>query len=62
MDREGALPRLSLAHAVALRLHAADADDQTIAIALGIDAAGVPALIRVAEAKLRVEQDRDAAD
>jgi hypothetical protein len=60
MDRDQALAELPMAHAVALRLRAAGADDQTIATALGIDAAGVPALLEVAEAKMSAELARDA--
>jgi len=48
-----------VAHAVALRLRAVGADDLAIAAALGIDAAGVPALLEVAEAKLSAELARD---
>jgi DNA-directed RNA polymerase specialized sigma24 family protein len=59
VDRERALAELPVAYAVALRLRAAGADDQTIAAALGIDPAGVPALLEVAEAKLSAEMARD---
>ena len=59
MDRDRALAELPVAYAVALRLRAAGADDQAIAAALGIDAAGVPALLEVAEAKLSAELARD---
>jgi len=59
MDRDRALAELPLAYAVALRLRAAGADDQDIATALGIDPAGVPALLEVAEAKLSAELARD---
>jgi hypothetical protein len=58
VDRDRALGELPLAHAVALRLQAAGADEQTIAAALGIDPAGVPALLAVAEAKLAAELAR----
>ncbi len=44
MDRDRALAELPVAHAVALRLRAAGADEGAIAAGLGIDAAGVPAL------------------
>ena len=47
-----------MAHAVALRLQAAGAGEQMIAAALGIDPAGVPALLLVAEAKLAAELAR----
>ena len=59
MDRDRALAELPVAHAVALRLAAAGADEQAIAAALGIDVAGVPALLKVAEAKLSAELARD---
>ena len=59
MDRVRALAELPVAHAVALRLRAAGADDRAIAAALGIDPAGVPALLEVAEAKLAAAQARD---
>jgi hypothetical protein len=59
VDRDRALAELTVAHAVALRLRAAGADDEAIAAALGIDVAGVPALLEVAEAKLRAELARD---
>jgi DNA-directed RNA polymerase specialized sigma24 family protein len=60
MDRDHALAELPVAYAVALRLRAVGADDQAIADALGIDPAGVPALLEVAEAKLSAELARDA--
>jgi DNA-directed RNA polymerase specialized sigma24 family protein len=59
VDRDRALAELPVAYAVALRLRAAGADDQAIAAALGIDLAGVPALLEVAEAKLSAELARD---
>jgi DNA-directed RNA polymerase specialized sigma24 family protein len=59
MDRDRALAELPVAYAVALRLRAAGADNQAIADALGIDPAGVPALLEVAEAKLSAELARD---
>ena len=58
MDRDRALAELPVAHAVALRLRAAGADEGVIAAALGIDPAGVPALLEVAEAKLAAELSR----
>ena len=59
VDRDRALAELPFAHAVALRLQAAGADQQTIADALGIDPAGVPTLLQVARAKLAAELARD---
>ena len=59
MDRDRALAELPAAHAVAPRLRAAGADEGAIAAALGIDPAGVPALLEVAEAKLAAEPSRD---
>ena len=59
MDRDRALAELPVAHAVALRLRTAGADDGAIAAALGIDPAGVPALLEVAEAKLSAELARN---
>jgi hypothetical protein len=58
VDRDRALAELPVAHAVALRLRAAGADEGVIAAALGIDPAGVPALLEVAEAKLAAELSR----
>lgn len=54
MDLEQALAELSTAHSVALRLHAAGAEDQLIAAALAIPLEGVRTLLEVAEAKLAV--------
>jgi hypothetical protein len=51
MDREEQLRRLPLAYAVALRLHAAGADDPLIATALGIETEGVGPLLELARAK-----------
>jgi hypothetical protein len=59
MNRERAIGELPLPHAVALRLRDANADDETIAHALGIDPQGIPALLRIAEAKLSAELHRD---
>ena len=59
MDRDRALAELPVAYAVALRLREGGADDEAIAAALGIDAAGVPALLEVAQAKLSAELARD---
>lgn len=59
VDRDRALGELPVAHAVALRLRAAGAGEQTIAAALGIDPAGVAVLLEVAEAKLAAELARD---
>lgn len=52
MDREAALLELATAHAVALRLRAAGAEDAAVAQALGIPVTSVPGLVRIAEAKL----------
>ena len=52
MDHETALLDLPTAHAVALRLHAAGAADEAVALALGIPVASVAGLLRIAEAKL----------
>lgn len=60
MDREHAIGELPLSHAVALRLRDAAADDKTIAKALGIDPEGIPALLRIAEAKLSAQLARGA--
>jgi len=51
MDRPEQLRHLPLAHAVALRLHDAGADDAEIAAALGIDPECVGPLLEVARAK-----------
>lgn len=53
MDRRAALAELSHAHAVALRLRAAGAEDGVIAVALGIAEEAVEPLVDLAEAKLR---------
>ena len=53
MDRRTALAELPDAHAVALRLRAAGAEDGVIAVALGIAVEAVGPLIDLAEAKLR---------
>jgi DNA-directed RNA polymerase specialized sigma24 family protein len=52
MDHETALLDLPTAHTVALRLHAAGAADEAVALALGIPVASVAGLLRIAEAKL----------
>ncbi|HEX3622107.1 MAG TPA: hypothetical protein VHT97_07315 [Acidimicrobiales bacterium] len=59
MDRERALLQLATAHAVALRLHAAGAEDEAVAQALGIPVTSVAAILRIAEAKLALLLDRD---
>jgi DNA-directed RNA polymerase specialized sigma24 family protein len=51
VDRASAIARLPEAYAAAIHLHDVGSDDQ-IADRLGIDPAGVPALLRLAEAKL----------
>lgn len=53
------MAELPLSHAVALRLRDAAADDETIARALAIEREGVPALLRIAEAKLSAELARE---
>jgi hypothetical protein len=60
VDREQAISELHLSHAVALRLRDAEADDKTIARALGIDPEGIPGLLRIAEAKLSARLARAA--
>jgi DNA-directed RNA polymerase specialized sigma24 family protein len=62
MDRENALLQLATAHAVALRLHAAGAEHEAVAQALGIPVASVPALLRIAEAKLAALLEEDDTD
>lgn len=62
MDRKQAIAELPFAHAVALRLRDAAADDDTIAKALGIEPEGVPGLLRIADAKLSTELVRDRGD
>lgn len=59
MDREAALLQLATAHAVALRLQAAGAEDEAVAQALGIPVTSVAAILRIAEAKLAALLDRD---
>jgi hypothetical protein len=51
MDRAEQLRHLPLAHAVALRMHDAGADDTLIAVALGIELASVGPLLALASAK-----------
>lgn len=50
---DDALRQLPLAHAVALRLRAAGADEALIATALGVDVAAIEPILAVAEEKLR---------
>jgi DNA-directed RNA polymerase specialized sigma24 family protein len=52
MDRATAMSRLPEPYAAALRLHDMG-DDDRIAERLGIEPAGVPALLRLATAKLK---------
>lgn len=59
MDRETALLQLATAHAVALRLHAAGAEDTAVAQALAIPVTSVTAILRIAEAKLAALLDQD---
>jgi len=59
MDRETALVQLATAHAVALRLHAAGAEDNAVAQALDIPVTSVAAILRIAEAKLAALLDQD---
>jgi hypothetical protein len=51
MKHEQALRHLPLAHAVALRMHEAGADEALIAAALGIEPEAVGPLLEVARAK-----------
>ncbi|CAN5482935.1 hypothetical protein BH20ACT2_BH20ACT2_03770 [soil metagenome] len=51
-DGRETLSQLPVGHAVALRLEAAGEDEGVIACALGIDPAGVAALLELAHAKL----------
>jgi hypothetical protein len=53
ITRDSLLRRLPLAHAVAVRLREAGADDQLIATALDIEPEGVEPLLAIAAAKLR---------
>ena len=53
ITRDSLLRRLPLAHAVAVRLREADADDELIATALDIEPEGVEPLLAIASAKLR---------
>jgi hypothetical protein len=62
VDREHAIAELHLSYAVALRLRDVDADDETIARALGIEPEGIAALLRIAEAKLSARLARGAED
>jgi DNA-directed RNA polymerase specialized sigma24 family protein len=59
MNRATAISRLPEPYAAAMRLHDQGFDDR-IAARLGIDPAGVPALLRLAEAKLQRLLDPDA--
>jgi DNA-directed RNA polymerase specialized sigma24 family protein len=52
MDRTEAIELLPPAYAVALRLADAGASDDLIAAGAGVDPTSVPALIRLARAKL----------
>ena len=52
MDRSQALRELPTLHAVALRLRDNGFDDGVIAAALDVEHVQVPALLRIAEAKL----------
>lgn len=52
MDRSHALGELPTTHAVALRLRDNGFDDQVIAAVLDVEVVQVPALLRIAEAKL----------
>jgi len=57
---EPLLPRLPLAYAVALRMHASGATIDDIAGALGVDVSSVSPLIEVGRRKLlELEQDSD---
>jgi hypothetical protein len=62
VNRERAIAELPLAHAVALRLRDAAADERTIARALGIEPEGVAGLLRIADAKLSAELARGPSD
>jgi hypothetical protein len=53
ITRDSLLRRLPLAHAVAVRLREAGADDELIATALDIEPEGVEPLLAIAAAKLR---------
>jgi hypothetical protein len=53
ITRDSLLRRLPLAHAVAVRLSEAGADDELIATALDIEPEGVEPLLAIAAAKLR---------
>jgi hypothetical protein len=53
ITRDSLLRRLPLAHAVAVRLREAGADDELIAAALDIEPEGVEPLLGIAAAKLR---------
>lgn len=58
MNRQAALQELATAHAVALRLRAAGADDDAISQALDIPIESVPGLVHIAEAKLAAILDK----
>jgi DNA-directed RNA polymerase specialized sigma24 family protein len=60
VDRASAITRLPEPYAVAIHLHDVGRDDE-IAGRLGIDAAGVPALLKLGEAKLARLLDADQA-
>jgi hypothetical protein len=53
ITRDSHLRRLPLAHAVAVRLREAGADDELIATALDIEPEGVEPLLAIAAAKRR---------
>jgi DNA-directed RNA polymerase specialized sigma24 family protein len=52
VDLPSALEELPEQYAAALRLRLAGATDEAVAVQIGIDADGVPSLMRVASAKL----------
>ena len=63
MNREDLRSHLPLAHAVALRMHDAGADEAMIAAALAIDLECVGPLLAVARAKAaRIARSSSAAD
>jgi len=63
MDRAEQLRRLPLAHAVAVRLNEAGADEALIAAALGIEIEGVAPLLVLANAKAaRIARSAAARD
>lgn len=62
MDRDQALLRLATTHAVALRLKALGASNETIGAVLAVPIQSVPSLITIAEAKLTAVLDAADAD